>query len=182
MVRPVDTTGKGKAARRSSLLIEEGGTQREVDIEQFINFYTKKPKWLFEKFLLDHDKYESLLTEHNKVITEQRERIEQFEAVNPVEAPEYAELRRKFDDLKRKIKEKNAAIQKLVDEANQIHQVIVQNVLQMQQQSREASSILLSNQGESSCRSAKVTEPPTFTGTQEGDKDVVLFEFWELQV
>jgi hypothetical protein len=27
-----------------------------------------------------------------------------------------------------------------------------------------------------------VTEPPTFTGTQEGDKDVVLFEFWELQV
>jgi glutathione peroxidase-family protein len=76
MVRPVDTTGKDKVARCSSLLIEEGGTQREVDIGQFINFYTKKPKWLFEKFLLDHDKYESLLTERDKVITEQRERIE----------------------------------------------------------------------------------------------------------
>jgi wobble nucleotide-excising tRNase len=132
MVRPVDTTGKDKVARRSSLLIEEGGTQREVDIGQFINFYTKKSKWLFEKFLLDHDKYESLLTERDKVIIEQWERIEQFEAVNLVEAPEYAELRRKFNDLKRKIKEKDAAIQKLVNEANQMRQVIVQNVLQMQ--------------------------------------------------
>jgi DNA-binding ferritin-like protein len=100
-----------------------------VDIEQFINFCAKKSKWLFEKFLLDHDKYESLLTERDKVITEQRERIEQFKAVNPVKAPEYAELRRKFDDLKRKIKEKDAVIQKLIDEANQIRQVIVQNVL-----------------------------------------------------
>jgi hypothetical protein len=27
-----------------------------------------------------------------------------------------------------------------------------------------------------------VTEPPTFTSTQEGDKDVVLFKFWELRV
>jgi hypothetical protein len=44
MIRPVNTTGKDKAARCSSLLIEEGGTQREVDIRQFINFYTKKSK------------------------------------------------------------------------------------------------------------------------------------------
>jgi hypothetical protein len=47
-----------------------------------------------------------LLTEHDKVITKQWEHIEQFEAINPVKAPEYAELRKKFDDLKRKIKEK----------------------------------------------------------------------------
>jgi hypothetical protein len=44
MVRPVDTIGKDKVARRSSLLIEEGGTQREVDIKQFINFCAKKSK------------------------------------------------------------------------------------------------------------------------------------------
>ncbi|RJE17931.1 hypothetical protein PHISCL_09733 [Aspergillus sclerotialis] len=156
--------------RRESIAIGADREKRELSFEQFCPWYERDALELYEMIGTDFDR----ATRQIEYLEEEDRIICHGTVAGGAGAGDEQDTQ--DQDTGNTIASKDAAVQKLVDEATEMKEMIVQQAMRIQGNRETTPSV----QESYSRRSAKVADPPTFTG-KSGD-DETSFEMWELRV